>query len=92
MRHILVSTRDPEWIESWRDSSPADAAVVSTAGIDETVETVGRSARIDAIVTDSPEVVSAIREEIPGTFPVLLFEEGSPPRWDEVDAATCWRA
>jgi hypothetical protein len=30
-------------------------------------------------VTDDPEVESVIREEVPGTLPVVVVERGSPP-------------
>ena len=52
-------------------------------GVDETLERLGRSARIDGVITDDGEIEFAIRDEIPGMIPVYLA------RPDE-EAASIW--
>jgi hypothetical protein len=49
---------------------------ISESGVDETLERLGRSARIDAVITDDEQVLKAIRDEIPGTLPVYLTAPG----------------
>ena len=41
-------------------------------GLENVLERLGRSARIDAVVTDDPEIVMEIFHEIPGAIPVYL--------------------
>jgi len=52
-------------------------------GVDETLERLGRSARIDGVITDDPEVAAAIRDEIPGITPLYLAT-------DDEEAASIW--
>jgi hypothetical protein len=85
VQHLLVSSADAELAEGLRALLPAGAALVSAHGVDETLDLLGRSARVDAVVTDDPEVERAIREEVPGTLPVVVVPPGSSP--DEVRAA-----
>ncbi len=74
MRHILVSSMEPGLAERLRLAAPASAEVLSTGGVEETLERLARAARVDAVVTDDREVVAAIRGEIPGNFPIVLAE------------------
>ena len=76
MRHFLVSSDDDALVEGLRGVLPPDAVLFSARGVDDTLERLARSARVDAVVTDDPEVVEAIREEVPGTLPVILVPEG----------------
>jgi len=80
VRHVLVSSSRGELLaEGLRAHLPPSAVVLSARGIDATLETLGRSARVDAVVTDDPEVEAAIREEVPGSLPVLLVSPGARP-------------
>ncbi len=72
MRHLLVSSADPDYADALRPLLSPDTVLLSARGIDETLETLSRSSRIDAVFTDDPAVLAAIREEIPGTIPVHL--------------------
>ena len=80
MRHLLVSSDDDALVEGLRDVLPAEAVLFSARGVDDTLERLARSARVDAVVTDDPEVVAAIREEVPGTLPVVLVRADAPAR------------
>jgi hypothetical protein len=87
MRHVLVSSGKTEWGEDLRAAAPADAVVLSVSGIDETLEKIARSARVDYVVTDDPAVAEAIREEIPGSLPVLLAAQVSAAMvWQRIEA------
>lgn len=87
MRHVLVSSGKAGWGEDLRAAAPADAVVLSVSGIDETLEKIARSARIDYVVTDDPAVADAIREEIPGRLPVLFAPEISATTvWQQIEA------
>ena len=90
MLHLLVSSADAELVEGLRALLPPGAALVSAHGVDETLDLLGRSARVDAVVTDDPEVESAIREEVPGTLPVVVVERGASPdeAWGALVAGT----
>ena len=77
MRHFLVSSEDEGLVERLRYVLPADSVLLSARGVDDTLERLGRSARVDAVVTDDPEIVAAIREEVPGTLPVVLLPAGA---------------
>lgn len=72
MRHLLVSSSDPDYADALRPLLSLDTVLLSARGIDETLETLSRSSRIDAVFTDDPAILAAIREEIPGTIPVHL--------------------
>ncbi|GEM_PF-1996013 len=78
MRHLLVSSSDPDLADALRPLLPPEAVLLSARGIDETLETLSRSSRIDAVFTDDPAVLAAIREEIPGTLPVHLVPRRGP--------------
>lgn len=85
MWHVLVSSESEALVEALRESEPAGAVVLSARGVDDTLDRLGRSARVDAVVTDDPEVEAAIRDEVPGNFPVVTLPQG-------VDATAAWRA
>lgn len=80
MRHVLVSSDDGELVEELRALLPPGTVLRSSRGVDATLETLGRSARVDAVVTDDPRVEAAIREEIPGRLPVFRVPRGQPAR------------
>ncbi|HYN42098.1 MAG TPA: hypothetical protein VE129_10000 [Thermoanaerobaculia bacterium] len=77
MRHFLVSSEDDGLVERLRQALPPDAVLFSAQGVDDTLERLARSSRVDAVVTDDPEVVAAIRDEMPGTLPVVLVPAGA---------------
>lgn len=79
MKHVLVSSRNAALVDSLREVAESGTVFVSEEGLDETLDRIGRSARLDAVVTDEPEVLSAIRAEIPGAIPVHLVVEGESP-------------
>ena len=79
MRHVLVSSEDRGLVESLRARLPPDTVLLSAAGVDDTLERLSRSSRVDAVVTDDPEVLSAIREELPGSLPVVVVPPEAPP-------------
>lgn len=90
MRHVLVSTtRRHQLAEELRDASDGRTTFLSVRGIEATLERIGRSARLDAVVTDDPDVVAAIRSEIPGDLPVVLAsdDEGPHALLDALDGA-----
>jgi hypothetical protein len=72
MRHLLVSSRDDAFAEGLRRLLPEDTVLFSARGVDETLERLARSSRVDAVLTDDPGVLAAIREEVPGSLPVVL--------------------
>jgi hypothetical protein len=73
MRHVLVSTSKRHHLaEELREASDGRTTFLSVRGVDATLERIARSARLDAIVTDDPAIVAAIRDEIPGNLPVVL--------------------
>jgi hypothetical protein len=80
MRHLLVSSRDDALSEGVRRLLPDDAVLFSARGVDDTLERLARSSRVDAVLTDDPAVPGAIREEVPGSLPVVLVAEGTAPR------------
>lgn len=78
MRHLLVSSADEGLVERLRGFLPADAVLFSARGVDGTLETLSRSSRVDAVVTDDREVAAAIRDEMPGSLPIVLLPPGTP--------------
>lgn len=88
MWHVLVSSASEALVDSLREREPDGAVVLSARGVDETVDRIGRSARVDAVVTDDPAVLAAIREELPGRLPVLVVEEGTgaPEAWRALES------
>jgi len=80
MRHVLVATtRRHQLTEELRESCDGRTTFLSVRGLEETLERIGRSARLDAIVTDDPGVFAAIRSEIPGDIPVVLAADDEGP-------------
>ena len=73
MRHVLVATtrapRPPR--RAARDRAGRPRRSSASAGLEAILERLGRSARIDAVVTDAPEVLMEIFHEIPGRDPRL---------------------
>lgn len=80
MIHVLVSSESPNLADALRAEAPASTTFLSESGVDATLERLSRSARIDAVVTDSEEVAEAIRDEIPGSLPVHVAREGEPAK------------
>ncbi len=58
---------------------------MTATGEDDALERLGRSSRLDAVVTDDPAVAEAIHAEIPGTLPVHVVAPGEEP-------ASAWAA
>ena len=80
MRHVLVSTSERHLLaEELREASDGRTTFLSVRGVEATLERIARSARLDAIVTDNPAVVAAIRDEIPGNLPVVLALPSDSP-------------
>ena len=77
MRHLLVSSEDQGLVERLRNGLPPGSVLFSARGVDDTLERLSRSARVDAVVTDDPEIVAAIRDEVPGTLPIVLLPAGA---------------
>ena len=73
MRHVLVATTERhELLEALRALAPPSTTFLGEQGLERALERLGRSARIDAVVTDDPELVTEIFHEIPGGIPVYL--------------------
>jgi hypothetical protein len=79
VRHLLVSSEDEGFVERLRNVLPPDSVLFSARGVDDTLERLARSSRVDVVVTDDPEIVAAIRDEVPGTLPVVLVPAGAKP-------------
>ncbi len=80
MRHVLVSTtRRHQLAEELREASDGRTTFLSVRGVEATLERIARSARLDAIVTDDPDVIAAVRDEIPGDLPVVLALPSDSP-------------
>jgi len=79
VRHLLVSSDDEMLVELLRAALPSDSVLFSARGVDDTLERLARSSRVDIVVTDDPEIVAAIRDEVPGTLPVVLVPAGAKP-------------
>lgn len=79
MWHFLVSSEDEGLVERLRAALPPGSVLFSARGVDDTLERLARSARVDTVVTDDEGVVAAIRDEVPGTLPVVLLPAGSTP-------------
>ncbi len=88
MKHVLVSSKNPALVDALREASESGTVFLSEEGLDETLDRIGRSARVDAVVTDDLEVLSAIRREIPGAIPVHLVSAGEAPAttWTRISA------
>jgi hypothetical protein len=73
MLHILVATVERhDLLDGLRAIAPATTTFLGERGVEATLERLGRSARMDAVVTDDPEVLLEIYHEIPGALPVYL--------------------
>jgi hypothetical protein len=73
MLHVLVATVERhDLLGALRAIAPASTTLLGARGLEEILERLGRSARIDAVVTDDPEVLMEIYHEIPGALPVYL--------------------
>jgi hypothetical protein len=74
MRHVLVATTERHaLLDEMRAIAPPTTTFLGEhGGLESVLERLGRSARIDAVVTDDPEVVTEIFHEIPGAIPVYL--------------------
>lgn len=76
MRHVLVSSSDPDFVDALRDAADASTTFLQESGLDESLERISRSSRLDAVITDDPELLAAIRAEIPGALPVHVLSPG----------------
>jgi hypothetical protein len=83
MRHLLISSKRSGLADELRELSGDGTTFLVEHGVDETLERLGRSARIDGVITDDGEVLAAIRDEIPGMIPVYRAKP------DE-EAASIW--
>jgi hypothetical protein len=73
MRHVLVATSERHGLlDDLRALAPPSTTFLGEHGVESVLERLGRSARIDAVVTDDPEMVTEIFHEIPGAIPVYL--------------------
>lgn len=73
MLHVLVATIERHsLLDDLRAVAPASTTFLGEQGLEAILERLGRSARIDAVVTDAPEVLMEIYHEIPGALPVYL--------------------
>ena len=73
MRHVLVATSERHGLlEELRAAAPPSTTFLAEHGLENVLERLGRSARVDAVVTDDPEIVTEIFHEIPGAIPVYL--------------------
>jgi len=91
MRHILVATLERhDLLDGLRAIAPATTTFLGERGLEAILERLGRSARIDAVVTDDPEVVLEIYHDIPGGIPVYLTraDEDAPSVLAGLDALT----
>ena len=73
MRHVLVATSERHGLlDDLRALAPPSTTVLGEQGLENVLERLGRSARLDAVITDDPEMVTEIYHEIPGAIPVYL--------------------
>lgn len=79
MRHVLVSSEGPDLEEALRAVAAPTTTFLLASGVDDTLERLARSARIDVVVTDDPEIEAAIRAEIPGSLPIYVAAAGESP-------------
>lgn len=78
MRHLLVSSRSDRLADGLRALLPPSSVLQTARGVDDTLERLARSARVDGVVTDDAAVLAAIREEVPGSVPVVLVPGDVP--------------
>lgn len=79
MRHVLVSSEGPDLEEALRAVAAPTTTFLLASGVDDTLERLARSARIDVVVTDDPAIEAAIREEIPGSLPIYVASADESP-------------
>ncbi len=73
MTHVLVATLARHALaDELRAAAPPSMTFLAERGLEATLERLARSARIDAVVTDDPDVLMEIYHEIPGALPVYL--------------------
>ena len=73
MLHVLVATVERHaLLDELRAVAPPTATFLGERGLEPALERLGRSARVDAVVTDDPEVLMEIYHGIPGALPVYL--------------------
>jgi hypothetical protein len=73
MLHVLVATvQRHDLLDDLRAAAPDSTTFLGARGVEGCLERLGRSARVDAVVTDDPEVLMEIYHEIPGAMPVYL--------------------
>jgi hypothetical protein len=73
MRHVLVATVSRHSLaDELRAAAPPSTTFLAEPGLEAALERLARSARIDAVVTDDPEILMEIYHEIPGALPVYL--------------------
>ena len=76
MRHVLVSVKGEAFLDALRDAADAGTTFLPEPDPEEALERLSRSARIDAVLTDDPQLAAEIRAEIPGALPVHVMREG----------------
>ncbi len=80
MLHVLVATLERhQLLDELRALAPATTTFLGERGLEAILERLGRSARMDAVVTDAPEVLMEIYHEIPGAMPVYLARPDEDP-------------
>ena len=73
MRHVLVATEERHSLaDELRGAAAPSSVFTSSHGVEETLERLSRSARVDAVVTDDPGILMEIYHEVPGGIPVYL--------------------
>lgn len=76
MRHVLLVSADEELLEGLRGAALPSTTFLPESDPEEALERLGRSARIDAVVTDDPLFAVQVRSEIPGRLPVHVVRAG----------------
>jgi hypothetical protein len=80
MLHVLVATVERhDLLDGLRAAAPVSTTFLGARGVEGCLEKIGRSSRIDAVVTDDPEVLMEIYHEIPGALPVYLARPDEDP-------------
>jgi hypothetical protein len=73
MTHVLVATVSRHTLaDELRAAAAPSMTFLSERGLEAVLERLARSSRIDAVVTDDPEILMEIYHEIPGALPVYL--------------------
>jgi hypothetical protein len=80
MRHVLVATLERhQLVDELRAEAPTSTVFLSARGVEETLERLSRSSRVDAVVTDDPEILMEIYHNVPGGLPVYLARPDEEP-------------